>query len=211
MLHRNGSSQDSAVVNGYSRPHSIALTTSEKVLPTVHKLLDPSLVKGTFPDVPSLEKFLIIEGDTIPGELILINGHILLNFGRKAVILKFAEVEKDFVVYGDECVFGGGKVMRDGMGLTSRYSTSDCLDTVITNALIIDYTNIGIKGGCISAIGKAGYPDAMNGVFSNMIIGLAYEAIASGITTMGLKLHEDWGTTPAVIDNCLTVVDQYDI
>ncbi|GJW57766.1 urease isoform X1 [Tanacetum coccineum] len=314
-----------------------------QVLPTVPQLLDSVLVKGTFPDgtklitvhdpvssengnldlalhgsflpIPSLEKFPIIEGDTIPGELILINGHILLNFGRKAVILKvtndgyspiqvgshyhfielgdaksvtlvriggnqvirwgnaivdnfvndanvktvmesvhargfgnstdtngsplayritreayaniygptvgdkirlgdtdlFAEVEKDFVVYGDECVFGGGKVIRDGMGPASRHSASNCLDTVITNALIIDYTDIGIKGGCISAIGKAGYPDAMNGVFSNMIIGLAYEAIASGITTMGLKLHEDRGTTPAVIYNCLTVVDQYDI
>ncbi|GKA61260.1 urease isoform X1 [Tanacetum coccineum] len=182
------------------------------------------------------------------------------------------------------------------MGQASRYSMSDCLDTVITKALIIDYTrilkaDIGIKGGCISAIGKAGNPDAMNGVFSNMVIGvstnviaeegkivtanaiychvhfictqLAYEAIASGITTiigggtgpaeetrattctpgsvhmklmlqatddipmnfgftgkvyllypagaMGLKLHEDWGTTPSVIDNCLTVAEQYDI
>ncbi|GKB79142.1 urease isoform X1 [Tanacetum coccineum] len=216
----------------------------------------------------------------------------------------FAEVEKDFAVYGDECVFGGGKVIRDGMGQASGYSVSDCLDTVITSALIIDYTrifkaDIGIKGGCICAIGKAGNSDAMNGVFSNMIIGvsteviagegkivtagaidchvhficpqLAYEAIASGITTMigggtgpaegtrattctpgsvhmklmlqatdeipmnfgftgkgnsakpeglheiiragamGLKLHEDWGTTPAVIDNCLTVAEQYDI
>ncbi|XP_071705605.1 urease [Rutidosis leptorrhynchoides] len=216
----------------------------------------------------------------------------------------FAEVEKDFAVYGDECVFGGGKVIRDGMGQASGYSASDCLDTVITNALIIDYTgifkaDIGIKGGYISSLGKAGNPDAMNGVSDNMIIGasteviagegmivtagaidchvhficpqLAYEAISSGITTMigggtgpadgtrattctpgsihmkmmlqatddipinfgftgkgnsakpeglheiiragamGLKLHEDWGTTPATIDNCLTVADQYDI
>ncbi|GJX75943.1 urease isoform X1 [Tanacetum coccineum] len=95
----------------------------------------------------------------------------------------FAEVEKDFAVYGDECVFGGGKVIRDGMGQASGYSASDCLDTVITNALIIDYTgifkaDIGIKGGCISAIGKAGNPDAMNGVFSNMIIGVSTEVIA---------------------------------
>lgn len=215
-----------------------------------------------------------------------------------------AEIEKDFAVYGDECVFGGGKVIRDGMGQASGYSPSDCLDTVITNALIIDYTgiykaDIGIKGGLISAIGKAGNPDSMNGVSDNMIIGvsteviagegkivtagaidchvhficpqLAYEAIASGITTMvgggtgpaegtrattctpgavhmktmlqatddlpinfgftgkgnsakpeglheiikagamGLKLHEDWGTTPAVIDNCLSVAEEYDV
>ncbi|GKA32337.1 urease isoform X1, partial [Tanacetum coccineum] len=77
----------------------------------------------------------------------------------------FAEVEKDFIVYGNECVFGGGKVIRDGMGHASGYSVSDCLDTVITNALIIDYTgifkaDIGIKGGCISAIEKAGNPNA---------------------------------------------------
>nr|GEY38979.1 urease isoform X1 [Tanacetum cinerariifolium] len=215
-----------------------------------------------FRAVPSLEKFPIIEGDTIPGEVILRYGHILLNSGREAVILKettteidqyrkaygmrlnipagtatkfetrgfgnstdtstshgiivdgsplayrvtceayaniygptvgekirlgdtdlFAEVEKDFAVYGDECVFGGGKVIRDGMGQASGYSATDCLDTVITNALIIDYTgifkaDIGIKGGCISAIGKAGNPDAMNGVFSNMIIGVSTEVIA---------------------------------
>ncbi|GJY43728.1 urease isoform X1 [Tanacetum coccineum] len=81
----------------------------------------------------------------------------------------FAEVEKDFAVYGDECVFGGGKVIRDGMGQASGYSASDCLDTVITNALIIDYTgifkaDIGIKGGSIFAIGKSGNLDAMNGI-----------------------------------------------
>ncbi|GKD98595.1 urease isoform X1, partial [Tanacetum coccineum] len=232
---------------------------------------------GSFLLIPSLEKFPIIEDGKIPGELILRNGHILLNSGREAVILKvtndgdrpiqvgshyhfievnpclifdrrkaygmrlnipagtatifegmqnlslfdgictrkrirqfnihsyqayaniygptigdkirlgdtdlFAEVEKDFAVYGDECVFGGGKVIRDGMGQASGYSTFDCMDTVITNALIIDYTenfkaDIGIKGGCISAIRKAGNPDAMNGVFSNMIIGVSTEVIA---------------------------------
>ena len=89
-----------------------------------------------------------------------------------------AEVERDFAFYGDECVFGGGKVLRDGMGQASGYSASDCLDTVITNALIIDYTgifkaDIGIKGGFISAIGKAGNPDVMNGVSDNMIIGVS--------------------------------------
>ncbi|KQK12406.1 urease [Brachypodium distachyon] len=216
----------------------------------------------------------------------------------------FAEIEKDFAVYGDECLFGGGKVLRDGMGQSAGYPASACLDTVITNAVVIDYTgiykaDIGIKDGLIIAIGKAGNPDVMDGVHSNMIVGvnteviaaqgmivtaggidchvhficpqLAEEAIASGITTlvgggtgpahgtcattctpapsqmklmlqstdeipinmgftgkgntakpdglpeiikagaMGLKLHEDWGSTPAAINNCLCVAEAFDI
>lgn len=216
----------------------------------------------------------------------------------------FAEIESDYAVYGDECVFGGGKVLRQGMGQACGCNSVDCLDTVITNAVIIDFTgifkaDIGIKEGIIVSLGKAGNPDVMNGVMYNMIVGvnteviagegmivtagavdchvhficpqLAHEAIASGITTMvgggtgpahgtrattctpapshmrlmlqstddlplnfgftgkgntskpeglheiisagamGLKLHEDWGTTTAAIDNCLTVADQYDI
>lgn len=215
-----------------------------------------------------------------------------------------AEIERDFAVHGDECVFGGGKVLRDGMGQACGYQSYDCLDTVITNAVIIDYTgifkaDIGIKDGYITSIGKAGNPDVMNGVSNDMIIGvnteviagegmivtagaidchvhficpqLAYEAITSGITTlvgggtgpadgtrattctpapfhmklmlqstddlplnfgftgkgnsakeeglhciikagaMGLKLHEDWGTTPAAIDKCLSVADLHDV
>ncbi|KAJ4766634.1 Urease [Rhynchospora pubera] len=216
----------------------------------------------------------------------------------------YAEIENDLALYGDECVFGGGKVLRDGMGQGTGYTASACLDTVITNAVIIDYTgiykaDIGIKGGIIVAIGKAGNPDVMDGVHEDMIVGvsteviagegmivtaggidchvhficpqLAQEAISSGITTMvgggtgpaegtrattctpaplqmemmlqstdnlplnfgftgkgnsakpeglveiieagamGLKLHEDWGTTPAAIDNCLSVAETYDI
>ncbi|VAI39222.1 unnamed protein product [Triticum turgidum subsp. durum] len=216
----------------------------------------------------------------------------------------FAEIEKDFAVYGDECIFGGGKVLRDGMGQSAGYPASASLDTVITNAVVIDYTgiykaDIGIKDGLIIAIGKAGNPDVMDGVHSNMIVGvnteviaaqgmivtaggidchvhficpqLVNEAIASGITTlvgggtgpahgtcattctpapsqmklmlqstdefpinvgftgkgntakpeglseiimagaMGLKLHEDWGSTPAAIDNCLSVAEAFDI
>ncbi|WVZ04987.1 hypothetical protein V8G54_018333 [Vigna mungo] len=215
----------------------------------------------------------------------------------------FAEIEKDFAVYGDECVFGGGKVIRDGMGQSCGCLPEESLDTVITNAVIIDYTgiikaDIGIKNGSIFSIGKAGNPDIMNDV-NNMIIGanteviagegliltagaidchvhficpqLVNDAVTSGITTlvgggtgpaegtrattctpapnhmkmmlqstddmplnfgftgkgnsakpdelhhivkagaMGLKLHEDWGTTPAAIDNCLSVAEQYDI
>ncbi|XP_042394817.1 urease isoform X1 [Zingiber officinale] len=216
----------------------------------------------------------------------------------------FAEIEKDYAVYGDECVFGGGKVLRDGMGQAAGYPSSRCLDTVITNAVIIDYTgiykaDIGIKEDIIVAIGKAGNPDVMDCVHANMIIGvnteviaaegmivtaggidchihficpqLVHEAISSGITTlvgggtgpahgtrattctpapfhmqlmlqstddfpinigftgkgnsskpeglveiikagaMGLKLHEDWGSTPSAIDNCLAVAEDFDI
>jgi urease subunit alpha len=211
------------------------------------------------------------------------------------------EVEKDFTIYGEEVKFGGGKVIRDGMG-QGQLSAAHVADTVITNALIIDYTgiikaDIGIKNGRISAIGKAGNPDIQPGV--TIAIGGATEVIAgegsivtaggidthihficpqqieealmSGVTTMigggtgpatgtnattctpgpwhmhrmlqvadsfpmnlgflgkgnvslpeplreqveagaiGLKLHEDWGTTPAAIDNCLSVADEMDV
>jgi urease subunit alpha len=214
------------------------------------------------------------------------------------------EVERDFAVYGDECKFGGGKTIREGMGQAAGVGDADALDCVITNALIVDYTGIykadvGIKNGLIAAIGKAGNPDVMAGVTPGMIVGVttevisaegliltaggidthihficpqqAYEAIASGLTTMvgggtgpatgtcattctsgtahmrmmlqatdalplnfgftgkgntakpeglkeqilagaiGLKLHEDWGTSPAAIDCCLNVADQHDV
>ncbi|HWE95091.1 MAG TPA: urease subunit alpha [Tepidisphaeraceae bacterium] len=214
------------------------------------------------------------------------------------------EVERDFAAYGDECKFGGGKTVREGMGQAAGVGDADALDCVITNALIVDYTGIykadvGIKNGFISAIGKAGNPDVMAGVSAGMIIGVtteviagegliltaggidthihyicpqqAYEAIAAGLTTMvgggtgpatgtcattctpgsahmrmmlqatdalplnfgftgkgntskpeglaeqiaagaiGLKLHEDWGTTPAAIDCCLGVAEQHDV
>lgn len=89
----------------------------------------------------------------------------------------YAEIEKDFAVYGDECVFGGGKVLCDGMGQATGYSYSSCLDMVITNAVIIDHTgiykaDIGIKGGIIVAIGKAGNPDVMDCVHGDMIVGV---------------------------------------
>ena len=215
-----------------------------------------------------------------------------------------AEVEKDFTVYGDECKFGGGKVLRDGMGQASGVRQADALDCVITNALIVDWTgiykaDIGIKDGRIAGIGKAGNPDVMAGVTDGMIVGvtteviaseglivtaggidahvhficpqLVHEALASGVTTfigggtgpatgtnattctpgarhielmlratdalpmnfgftgkgnsslpqglpeqieagaVGLKLHEDWGTTPAAIDCCLSVAEEHDV
>jgi urease subunit alpha len=215
-----------------------------------------------------------------------------------------AEVEQDATIYGDECKFGAGKVLRDGMGQAAGIPDDRALDCVITNALIVDWTGIrkadvGIKHGRIAGIGKAGNPDVMAGVTDGMIVGVTteaiagegmiitaggidshihficpqqvYEALASGVTTfigggtgpatgtnattctpgarhielmlqatdalpmnfgflgkgntsrpeglpeqiaagaVGLKLHEDWGTTPATIDVCLTVADRFDV
>jgi urease subunit alpha len=214
----------------------------------------------------------------------------------------FAEVERDLTTYGEEVKFGGGKVIRDGMGQSQRSRAQGAMDTVITNALIIDHSGIykadvGLREGLIAAIGKAGNPDTQPGV--DIVIGPGTEiiacegriltaggidphihficpqqieeALASGITTMfgggtgpahgtlattstpgpwhlgrmlqaaesfpmnlgflgkgnaalpealeeqiragacGLKLHEDWGTTPKAIDTCLRVADQFDI
>jgi len=218
-----------------------------------------------------------------------------------------AEIEKDFTHYGDEVTFGGGKVIRDGMGQSStaqRSAGTGVLDLVMTNAIVIDYWgivkgDIGIRDGKIVKVGKAGNPDTMDGVDPEMIIGASteviaaenkivtaggvdshihficpqqiFEALSNGITTMlgggtgpatgtnattctpgawniarmlealeewpmnfgllgkgnvstdapleeqvaagvcGLKLHEDWGTTPAAIDRCLAVADRHDI
>ena len=214
----------------------------------------------------------------------------------------FIEVERDYTTYGDEVKFGGGKVIRDGMGQSAMTREEGAVDMVITNALILDWwgvikADIGIKDGKIHKIGKAGNPQIQDNV--DIIIGAATEAvageghiitaggidshihficpqqietaIASGITTMigggtgpatgtnattctpgawniwrmlqaadafpmnlgflgkgnsakpqgleeqvragamGLKLHEDWGTTPKAIDTCLSVADEYDV
>src|SRR5580765_5348342 len=107
------------------------------------------------------------------------------------------EVEKDFTVYGDECKFGGGKTIREGMGQAAGVSQADALDCVITNALVLDYTgifkaDIGIKGGRIAGIGKAGNPDVMAGVASDMIVGVTTEVIAGEgliVTAGGLDTH----------------------
>ncbi len=213
----------------------------------------------------------------------------------------WVKVEKDLTIYGDEVKFGGGKVIRDGMGQCQR-SDAEVVDVLITNALIIDHwgiikADVGIKNGRICGIGKAGNPDVQPGV--NILVGPGTEVIAgegqiltaggidahihficpqqveealmSGVTTMlgggtgpatgtnattctpgiwnihrmlqaaedlpmnigflgkgnaslpqpleeqvragamGLKLHEDWGTTPAAIDNCLAVAEEMDI
>src|SRR5471030_2614424 len=108
-----------------------------------------------------------------------------------------AKVEKDFTTYGDECKFGGGKVLRDGMGQASGVPQADALDCVITTALILDWTgiykaDIGIKNGRISAIGKAGNPDMMEAVTPGMVVGVTTEAIAAEgmiVTAGGIDAH----------------------
>src|SRR5258705_8659968 len=107
------------------------------------------------------------------------------------------QVERDHTHYGDECKFGGGKVLREGMGQAAGVNAKAALDTVITNALIVDYTGIykadlGIKNGLISAIGKAGNPDVMAGVTEGMIVGVTTEVIAGEgliLTAGGLDTH----------------------
>jgi urease subunit alpha len=217
----------------------------------------------------------------------------------------FIEIERDLTAYGEEAKFGGGKVLRDGMGQSARATSDDgTLDVVITGATILDHwgivkADIGIRGGRIVKVGKAGNPDVMPGVTPGMVVGAGTEviagegkivtaggidshvhficpqlvetAISAGITTLigggtgpatgtnattctpgpwnlyrmlqaadgfpvnlgflgkgnasfpaplreqieagaiGLKLHEDWGTTPAAIDCALTVADEYDV
>ena len=108
-----------------------------------------------------------------------------------------AEVESDATVYGDECKFGGGKVLRDGMGQAAGVSDDRALDCVITNALILDWSGIhkadvGIKSGRIAGIGKAGNPDVMAGVTGGMVVGVSTEAIAGEgliLTAGGIDAH----------------------
>ncbi|MEA2753558.1 MAG: urease subunit alpha, partial [Myxococcales bacterium] len=106
-------------------------------------------------------------------------------------------VERDLTSYGDECVFGGGKVLRDQMGQMPGATDADALDVIITNALVIDWTgiykaDIGIKGGRIVGIGKSGNPNVMSGVDPAMLIGVTTEAIAGEgliITAGGVDSH----------------------
>src|SRR5438477_3010968 len=117
-----------------------------------------------------------------------------VRLGDTSLIL---EVERDHTVYGDECKFGGGKVIRDGMGQAAGVGAADALDCVITNALVVDSTgiykaDIGIKDGLISGIGKAGNPDMMAGVTQGMIVGVTTEVIAGEgmiLTAGGIDTH----------------------
>ncbi|KAJ1677772.1 Urease, partial [Spiromyces aspiralis] len=109
----------------------------------------------------------------------------------------WAQIEWDATVYGEECKFGGGKTLRDGMGQATSLRSEDCLDLVLTNAVIIDYTgiykaDIGIKGGMIVGIGKAGNPDVMEGVTPGMFVGANTEAMACEgkiVTAGGVDTH----------------------
>ena len=112
-----------------------------------------------------------------------------------------AEVEADHTVYGDECKFGGGKVLREGMGQATGVAAGEALDMVITNALIVDAklgilkADIGIKGSRIVGIGKAGNPDVMEGVTPGMITGVTTEALAGEkliVTAGALDTHVHW-------------------
>jgi len=123
----------------------------------------------------------------------------------------FIEVESDHTVYGDECKFGGGKVLREGMGQASGVGAADALDLVITNALIIDAAlgiikaDIGIKGTEIVGIGKAGNPDVMEGVTPGMVTGVTTEAIAGEkliVTAGGLDTHVHW-ICPQIVDDAI--------
>src|SRR6267142_3237707 len=103
-----------------------------------------------------------------------------VRLGDTSLIL---EVERDHTHYGDECKFGGGKVIREGMGQAAGVGAKDALDCVVTNALVVDYTgiykaDIGIKDGLIAGIGKAGNPDVMASVTHGMIVGVTTEVIA---------------------------------
>mmetsp|Transcript_60404 Transcript_60404/g.139262 ORF Transcript_60404/g.139262 Transcript_60404/m.139262 type:complete len:778 (+) Transcript_60404:313-2646(+) len=111
------------------------------------------------------------------------------------------QVEKDFTVYGDECKFGGGKMLREGMGQNTTATADQALDLVITNALIVDAVvgivkaDIGVRGGRIVGIGKAGNPDVMDGVTPGMVTGVTTEVIAGEkliVTAGGLDTHVHW-------------------
>ena len=109
----------------------------------------------------------------------------------------WVKVEQDFTAHGDECTFGGGKTLRDGIGQASGRADAECLDLVITNALIINWSgifkaDIGIKEGHIVGIGKAGNPDTMDGVNPALVIGSCTDAIAGEgkiITAGGIDTH----------------------
>lgn len=119
------------------------------------------------------------------------------DFVRLGAMNLWVKVEKDYIGYGDECTFGGGKTLRDGIGQASGRPDTQFLDLVVTNALVIDWSgvfkaDIGVKDGFIVGIGKAGNPDVMDGVDSNMVIGSNTDVIAGEgkiVTAGGIDTH----------------------
>jgi urease len=107
------------------------------------------------------------------------------------------KVEKDLTKYGDECTFGGGKTVREGMGQAGGRSDKETLDLLLTNALIVDYTgiykaDIGVKDGIIVGIGKSGNPDVMDGVDPNLVIGSCTDVVSAEkdiVTAGGFDTH----------------------
>lgn len=132
------------------------------------------------------EKYMMMYGPTVGDRIRLADTNLVV------------EVEKDLTIYGDEVKFGGGKSIRDGMGQNVNMTSRDgCLDLVITNCVILDYTgiykaDIGIKDGKIAGIGKAGNPDIMDGVTEGMVVGASTEALAGEnliVTAGGIDTH----------------------
>lgn len=121
------------------------------------------------------------------------------------------KVEKDFTVYGEECKFGGGKSLRDGMGQATGRSDGETLDMVVSNALIVDWTgiykaDIGVKDGFIVGIGKAGNPDVMEGVTPNMVVGSCTDVVAGEgkiVTAGGIDTHIHF-ICPQQVVECLS-------
>jgi len=126
------------------------------------------------------------------------------------------EVERDLTTKGDEAKFGGGKSLRDGMGQACNTKDSECPDTVITNAVIIDYTgivkaDIGIKDGKICGIGKAGNPDIMDGVTPELVVASCTEVIAGEgliVTAGGIDTHSFVDEKDASLSH--TIQSQFD-
>ena len=127
-----------------------------------------------------------------------------------------AQVEADHTVYGDECKFGGGKVLREGMGQATGVGAGEALDLLVTNALIIDASvgiikaDIGIKGNRIVGVGKAGNPDVMSGVTPGMVAGVTTEVLAGEkmiVTAGALDTHVHY-ICPQIVDEVLASGDQ---
>jgi urease len=183
------------VIKGGNNLASGYIFDTEIAKRTVHKLQESGFLHthehpagdGAHIDIASMERhaYNAMFGPTT-GDLV-----------RLAATDLWIKVEKDFTRYGDECTFGGGKTLREGMGQASGRSDSETLDTVITNALIVDWSgiykaDIGIKHGLIVGIGKAGNPDVMDGVDPKLIVGSCTDVIAgekSIVTAGGFDTH----------------------
>lgn len=156
------------------------------------------IVDGGFLHTPASELEMAIDPPSMDRQLYCdMFGPTMGDLLRLGMTDLWIKVEKDFTTYGDECTFGGGKTLREGMGQATDVPDVECLDLVIINAIIIDWTgivkaDIGIKNGKIVGIGKAGNPSIMEGVNTNLIVGAGTDVIAgenSIITAGGFDSH----------------------